>query len=94
MTASIEVVSSRYAEWPRVAPALQLADLQNHGALCVAESVAYDAGFPFMHPTTRFEFNGSSVLVATPRNPAGDPRRLRDESTDPKVRGFFRREAA
>ena len=25
---------------------------------------------------------------------AGDPRRLRDESTDPTVRGFFRREAA
>ena len=25
---------------------------------------------------------------------SGDPRRLRDESTDPKVRGFFRREAA
>lgn len=25
---------------------------------------------------------------------SGDPRRLRDDSTDPKVRGFFRREAA
>jgi phospholipid/cholesterol/gamma-HCH transport system ATP-binding protein len=25
---------------------------------------------------------------------AGDPRRLRDESEEPKVRAFFRREAA
>jgi len=76
MAATIEVVTSRYAEWPKVAPLLQLADLQNHGALCVAEDVAYDAGYPFDRPATRFDFNGSSVLVATPRNPAGDPRRL------------------
>ena len=76
MAAAIEVVSSRYAEWPRVAPSLQLADLQNHGALCVAAAIAYDPAYPFDQPTTRFEFDGSSVLVATPRNPAGDPRRL------------------
>jgi len=76
MAATIEVVTSRYAAWPRVAPVLQLADLQNHGALCIAEGVAYDPTYPFDHPTARFEFNGSSVLVATPRNPAGDPRRL------------------
>ncbi len=76
MTAAIEVVSSRYAEWPRVAPLLQLADLQNHGALCVAEGVAYDPTYPFEQPSTRFDFNGSSVLAAKPRNPAGDPRRL------------------
>jgi len=76
MAATIEVVTSRYAEWPKVAPLLQLADLQNHGALCVAEGVAYDPAYAFDHPVARFEFNGSSVLVATPRNPAGDPRRL------------------
>ena len=76
MSATIEVVSSRYADWPRVAPPLQLADLQNHGALCVAEPVAYDPAYPFDQPAARFEFDGSSVLVATPRNPAGDPRRL------------------
>jgi len=76
MATTIEVVSSRYAEWPKVAPLLQLADLQNHGALCVAEGVAYDPSYPFEQPTTRFDFNGSSVLRAAPRNPAGDPRRL------------------
>ena len=32
---------------------------------------------------------GAQGVIAT-----GDPRRLREESTDPKVRGFFRREAA
>lgn len=76
MATTIEVVTSRYTEWPKVAPLLQLADLQNHGALCVAEGVAYDASYPFEHPATRFDFNGSSVLVATPCNPAVDPRRL------------------
>ena len=76
MATAIEAVSSRFAEWPRVAPLLQLADLQNHGALCVAEGVPYDPGYPFEQPAARFDFNGSSVLVANPRNPAGDPRRL------------------
>jgi 2-keto-4-pentenoate hydratase len=76
MAAAIEVVSSRFAEWPKVAPLLKLADLQNHGALCVAEGVAYDAAYPFEQPTARFEFNGSAASKAAPRNPAGDPRRL------------------
>jgi len=76
MAAAIEVVSSRYAGWPQVAPLLQLADLQNHGALCVAEGVAYDPAYPFERPAARFEFEGSSVVTADPRNPAGDPRRL------------------
>ena len=76
MAATIEVVSSRYAEWPKVAPLLQLADLQNHGALCVADAVAYDPTYPFEQPVARFDFNGDSVLLAKPRNPAGDPRRL------------------
>ena len=76
MAATIEVVTSRYAEWPKVAPLLQLADLQNHGALCVAEGVAYDPAYPFEQPSARFDLNGSSVVLAQPRNPAGDPRRL------------------
>jgi 2-keto-4-pentenoate hydratase len=76
MATAIEAVSSRFAAWPKVAPLLQLADLQNHGALCVGPAVPYDASYPFEQPAARFDFNGSSVLVATPRNPAGDPRRL------------------
>ena len=76
MAATIEVVSTRYVEWSKAAPLLQLADLQNHGALCVAEGVAYDPTYPFEQPAARFDVDGSSVLVAQPRNPAGDPRRL------------------
>ncbi len=76
MAAAIEAVSSRFADWPRVAPLLQLADLQNHGALCIAPGVAYDDAYPFERPTAHFDFNGSSVLAAPARNPAGDPRRL------------------
>ncbi len=76
MACAIEAVSSRYAAWPKVAPLLQLADLQNHGALCVGAAVPYDPTYPFERPAARFDFDGASVLVATPRNPAGDPRRL------------------
>jgi len=76
MAATIEVVTSRYADWPRAAPLLQLADLQNHGALCIAEGVAYDPTYPFEQPSARFDVDGRNVLLAQPRNPAGDPRRL------------------
>ena len=76
MATTIEAVTSRFAAWPKVAPLLQLADLQNHGALCVGPAVPYDPTYPFEQPAALFDFNGSSVLVATPRNPAGDPRRL------------------
>jgi 2-keto-4-pentenoate hydratase len=76
MCATIEVVASRFAEWPAVDPLWQLADLQNHGALIVGEPVSYRADFPFVAPSLRFTFNGASAFDGTPANPAGDPRRL------------------
>lgn len=74
--ATIEIVASRYAEWPDVDKPAQLADLQNHGALIVGEFTRYREDFPFVAPSLRFEFNGRDVVEATPANPAGDPRRL------------------
>jgi 2-keto-4-pentenoate hydratase len=76
MSAAIEIVASRYREWPAVAALAQLADLQNHGALVLGEAVPYRADFPFDAPRATFTFDGHEIGNATAANPAGDPRRL------------------
>lgn len=74
--AAIEVVASRFQDWPNVDKLWQLADLQNHGALIVGEGVAYDRDYPFATPGMHFTFGGASIVEGVPANPAGDPRRL------------------
>jgi 2-keto-4-pentenoate hydratase len=76
MAATIEIVSSRFAAWPRIEPLTQLADLLNHGALVVGEFVPYEAGFDFVHPELELTLGGNSIVPAAVANPAGDPRRL------------------
>jgi 2-keto-4-pentenoate hydratase len=78
MCATIEVVASRLAGWPKpnVSPLTQLADLQNHGALVVGEMVPYDASFPFLGAEIDLRMDQHSIFSGTGRNPAGDPRRL------------------
>lgn len=76
MAATIEIVSSRFAAWPKVEPLAQLADLLNHGALVVGTFVPYAENFPFAHPDLELTLNGDSIVPATVANPAGDPRRL------------------
>ena len=76
MAAAIEVVSSRYAAWPNVEKLLQLADLQNHGALVVGEFRAYDADYSFSEPGLDFSFEQAPVTNEAAINPAGDPRTL------------------
>jgi 2-keto-4-pentenoate hydratase len=74
--AAIEVVSSRLAGWPQVDKLLQLADLQNHGALIVGGQTKYDSHFPFLAPKLDFRFNGERITPNRPANSAGDPRRM------------------
>jgi 2-keto-4-pentenoate hydratase len=74
--ASVEIVASRLEGWPDVPKPLQLADLQNHGALVVGEMVGYDAGIDFLAPPARLAFNGQAIFDGAGSNPAGDPRRL------------------
>jgi 2-keto-4-pentenoate hydratase len=76
MGTTIEIVASRFAQWPNVDKLAQLADLQNNGALIVGEFVPYREDFPFFAPSLRFSFEGQDVVRATPANPCGDPRRL------------------
>lgn len=83
----IELVDSRFTEWPDVAPLAQLADAQNNGALVTGHPVAY-AGFArtfdFVSPRLDLTFNGESLLpevAGNPGNPVagnpvGDPREL------------------
>lgn len=76
MAATIEIVSSRFADWPRVDKLAQLADLQNHGALAVGEAVTYRDDYPFERPIMSFTYGGKDIVKGVPANPAGDPRRL------------------
>lgn len=76
MLATIEIVSSRFAQWPGVDKLCQLADLQNHGALACGEAIAYSADFPFTTPSLTFVFDGADIVKSSVANPAGDPRRL------------------
>ena len=76
MLATIEVVSSRFAQWPEVNKLAQLADLQNHGALICAESTPYSDAFPFVSPRMTFRFNGKDIIQGQVGNPAMDLRRL------------------
>ncbi|MDB6142157.1 MAG: 2-keto-4-pentenoate hydratase [Pseudomonas sp.] len=76
MAATIEIVSSRFAAWPRIEPLTQLADLLNHGALVVGEFVPYKESFDFVHPELELTLGGNSIVPSAVANPAGDPRRL------------------
>ena len=76
LRAAIEIVASRFAAWPRVPPLLQLADLQNNGALVLGDAVPYDPGFPFERPDASLRHGGHEVAKMPAANPAGDPRRL------------------
>jgi 2-keto-4-pentenoate hydratase len=76
MRAAVEIVASRFAEWPNVGKLLQLADLQNHGALIVGQMIDYDPDFPFVSPQARVSHAGKPVFNGPGANPAHDPRRL------------------
>jgi 2-keto-4-pentenoate hydratase len=74
--ATIELVSTRYAQWPKIEPLAQLADLLNHGALVVGEFIPYRDDFDCLQPTMSFTLDGTSIAPSVTGNPAGDPRRL------------------
>lgn len=76
MGTTVEVVSSRFAAWPKIEPLLALGDLLNHGALIVGEFVDYDADFPFIEPALTFTYADEDIVPGDGANPAGDPRRL------------------
>ena len=72
MLACFEVIDSRFAEWPDVAPFLQLADLMSHGGMVLGEPVPFDPAFDFLGAKTSIRI-GEDAAVAGAGNPAGDP---------------------
>jgi 2-keto-4-pentenoate hydratase len=76
---ALEIVDSRFAQWPNLAPLAQLADAQNNGALVVGGIEPYDViapGFDFLAPRLDLTLDGVSIVPAGVGNPAGDPREL------------------
>ncbi|PLZ03983.1 hydratase [Burkholderia sp. WAC0059] len=76
---ALEIVDSRFAQWPDVAPLAQLADAQNNGALVTGRPKHYGAlarSLDFVAPELEFSYAGRTLVPRTPGNPAGDPREL------------------
>jgi 2-keto-4-pentenoate hydratase len=73
---AIEWVESRFQGWPKVNKLLQLADVQNNGALIVGPAYPYDASYDFLSPSPCFSLEENSILTGEGKNPAGDPRQL------------------
>ncbi|MDR5738383.1 MULTISPECIES: hydratase [unclassified Caballeronia] len=76
---ALEVVDSRFAQWPNLDPLAQLADAQNNGALITSGMEPYDVvapGFDFLAPRLELTLDGVAIAPATLGNPAGDPREL------------------
>jgi 2-keto-4-pentenoate hydratase len=79
MAVALEVVDSRFAQWPNLDPLAQLADAQNNGALIVSGMEPYDViapGFDFIAPKLELTLDGVSVLPKACGNTAGDPREI------------------
>lgn len=76
MSVVVEVVDSRFESWPNVDPLLQLADLQNNGALVIGDTRPYDRNFDFSAPRLDFYWDNHEIFRGRAKHPAGDPRRL------------------
>lgn len=76
MSVVVEVVDSRYEGWPKIDPLLQLADLQNNGALVIGDSRPYDKNFDFASPQVSFRCGQHEIFSGRAKHAAGDPRRL------------------
>lgn len=73
---AIELVSSRVEGWREAPKLVQLADLQNHGALVIGKMVPYRSDFDYVEPLVDLRISGGPLFSGIGRNPAGDPRRL------------------
>jgi 2-keto-4-pentenoate hydratase len=76
MSVVVEIVDSRFEAWPKVDPLLQLADLQNNGALVIGDTRPYARDFDFAAPHVSFYCGQDEIYRGRARHPAGDPRRL------------------
>jgi 2-keto-4-pentenoate hydratase len=76
MHPTIEIVDSRFTDFPNVPKLLQLADLQNNGALVVGKGLPYQPGFDYLAARVQFRCGSLELFSGPAHNPCGDPRRL------------------
>lgn len=72
VVAVFEIVDSRFAAWPDLAPELALADLQSHGALVVGSAAPMPPDASFAETPVRLVIDGRTVVERRGGNPAGD----------------------
>ena len=71
-----EVVDSRFTDRSKAPKVLQLADLQNNGALVVGKGVPYRADIEYVAPRAHLRWGSEQIFSGDARNPCGDPRRV------------------
>lgn len=76
MHPTIEIVDSRYTDFPKLPKLLQLADLQNNGALVVGKGQPYRPDFDYLETRVQFRCGALELFSGPAHNPCGDPRRL------------------
>ena len=69
--AVFEILDSRYAAWPDMAPAMLLADLQSHGAMVIGTSSPMPAATALQDVAVQLDIEGARVVDGG-GNPAGD----------------------
>jgi 2-keto-4-pentenoate hydratase len=76
MHPTIEIVDSRYTDFPKLPKLLQLADLQNNGALVVGKGQPYRPDFDYLTTNVQFRCGALELFSGPAHNPCGDPRWL------------------
>ncbi|WP_158815737.1 2-keto-4-pentenoate hydratase [Methylocapsa sp. S129] len=67
-----EIVDSRFAAWPDVAPPLLLADLLSHGAMVIGSGVPLPRTAAFEKAPVSLTIDGRVIVEREGGNPAGD----------------------
>jgi len=73
---AIELVQSRYADFPRIDKRALLADNQANGAFCYGAGLADWRHLDFLRQPARLEIDGNEVASAVGGNAVGHPKRL------------------
>lgn len=71
--AAIEVVDSRFANWPKVSPLWQLADGLSHGSFVLGSGVAADDLRQMHDAAYRLTLDGEVAVAGRGGHPGGDP---------------------
>ncbi|UYG07004.1 2-keto-4-pentenoate hydratase [Halomonas sp. M4R1S46] len=83
--AAIEVVDSRFADWPEVPPLWQLADGLSHGGFVLGSGVAPGSLDRLVDAEYRLTLDGQVALAGRGGHPGGDPAALLVEMVNARI---------